>query len=129
EPHLSSLQAYCCKLSGNRFDGEDLYQSTLEKAFRSFNNQSVLKKAYLFRIAKNTWIDGLRKKNVDQVPLKDEHIRHPYDGNMNIREAFEEMANVLTVRQSVLLLMMDVFGFTAKETASHLGSTEGAIKE
>jgi len=110
-------------------DCEDLFQTTLEKAYRSFNDKSILNRAYLFRVAKNTWIDGLRKKTVYQLPLMDEHIADNNDNHLNIREAFEVMAKRLSVRQSVLLLMIDIFGFTAKETASQIGSTEGAVKE
>ncbi|MDP5276452.1 RNA polymerase sigma factor [Chengkuizengella axinellae] len=126
--HVSALRVYCNKLTASKEDGEDLYQTTLEKAYRSFHEEIELNRAYLFRIAKNTWIDGFRKKTVQQMPLIDEypsnHI-HP----LNIREAFEILADHLSVRQTVLLLMIDIFGFTAKETAAHIDSTEGAVKE
>jgi len=110
-------------------DGEDLFQTTLEKVYRSYHDQSNLNRAYFFRVAKNTWIDGFRKKTVHQLPLLDEHIANHNDNHLNIREAFEVMAQHLSVRQSVLLLMIDIFGFTARETASQIGSTEGAVKE
>lgn len=129
EPHLSALHAYCISLTGNRQDGEDLYQTTLEKAYRSFTDQSVMKRAYLFRIAKNAWIDGIRKKSVPQTPLIDEQLADTDHPNLHLREAFEVMAEHLTVRQCVLLLLVDIFGFTAKETASYIDSTEGAVKE
>ncbi len=128
-PHMAVLAAYCQRLAGNGADGEDLYQITLEKAYRSFGEKSGMNRAYLFRIAKNAWIDRYRKRNVQEVPLWGEYAAHPAENDMKVREAFEVMAERLTVRQSVLLLMIDVFGFTAKETAARFGSTEGAVKE
>lgn len=83
----------------------------------------------MFKIAKNTWIDGFRKKRVQPFPLEEEYFEPVQTNALDIREAFELMAERLSVRQAVLLLMLEVFGFTAKETADHLGSTEGAVKE
>lgn len=130
EPHLSALRAYCNRLANSLDDGEDLFQSTLEKALRAYTDVSTWNKPLLFRIAKNTWIDSIRKKSVPEQPLIEEHMNSKYTStDLDIREVFEVMAERLSTRQAVLLLMIDVFRFTAKETAIHLGSTEGAIKE
>jgi RNA polymerase sigma factor (sigma-70 family) len=126
---LGVLEAYCKRLTGNGTDGEDLYQITLEKAYRVYSEKSAMNRAYLFRIAKNAWIDRHRTKNVHEVPLLDEHVAHHTLNDVNVREAFEVMAECLSVRQTVLLLMIEVFGFTAKETAAQFDSTEGAVKE
>lgn len=130
EPHLSVLKAYCRRLAGNGPDGEDLYQTTLEKAYRAYGGMKPgMSRAYLFRIAKNAWIDRYRTKTVREVPLLDEYAAQGTGDDGEVREAFEVMAERLSVRQSVLLLMIEVFGFTAKETAVRLGSTEGAVKD
>lgn len=129
KPHMSNLQSFCYKLAGNRADGEDLYQITLEKAFRNYPNSMKLKKSFLFRIAKNAWIDDYRKRRVEQTLLLDDYADPAYRYDFDIRVAFEMMAERLSARQSVLLLLIDIFGFTAKETAAYIGSTEGAVKE
>ncbi|WP_219643662.1 RNA polymerase sigma factor [Cohnella sp. CFH 77786] len=129
EPHLGVLQAYCKRLTVNGTDGEELYQITLEKAYRAYGDNSAMNRAYLFRIAKNAWIDHRRTKAVHEVPLLEEHVKHHAVNDVNVREAFEVMAERLSVRQSVLLLMTEVFGFTAKETAAWFDSTKGAVKE
>lgn len=130
EPHMSALLAYCTQLAGSKADGEDLMQTTLEKAYRSYTEGMMLKRAYLLRIAKNTWIDSLRKKSASEHLLAEEQLDNlPAVSDYHLREAFEVMASRLSIRQAVLLLMIDVFGFTAKETAMHIGSTEGAVKE
>lgn len=130
QPHIPALQAYCAKLTSSRMDAEDLMQITLEKAYRSYTEGMILKKAYLLRIAKNTWIDSLRKKSSSELLLAVSDLdSQAAVSDFHLREAFEVMAARLSIRQTVLLLMMDVFGFTAKETAIHIGSTEGAVKE
>jgi RNA polymerase sigma-70 factor (ECF subfamily) len=128
---LGALKAYCQRLAGHVADGEDLYQTALEKAYRASNGKSAMGRAYLFRIAKNAWIDRHRAKakTVREMPLLDEHTAHYTVNDANVREAFVVMAERLSVRQCILLLMVDVFGFTAKETAAQFGSTEGAVKE
>jgi RNA polymerase sigma-70 factor (ECF subfamily) len=131
EPHLGELKAYCNRLAGNVADGDDLYQTALEKAYRACNEKSAMSRAYLFRIAKNAWIDRHRAKAkaVREMPLLEGQTAHYTVNDANVREAFEVMAERLSVRQCILLLMVDVFGFTAKETAAQFGSTEGAVKE
>jgi RNA polymerase sigma-70 factor (ECF subfamily) len=59
-------------------------------------------------------------------------VHHPKAAALNemlIRETFEQLANLLNVRQMVLILMIDIFQFTASETAQLLHSTLGAVKE
>jgi RNA polymerase sigma-70 factor (ECF subfamily) len=105
-------------------------QTTLEKAYRSYTEGMTIKKAYLLRIAKNAWIDGLRKKSSSEQYLEDMQMDNlQAETDFHLRESFELLASRLSIRQSVLLLMIDVFGFSAKKTALHIGSTEGAVKE
>jgi len=130
EPLLPSLKAYCFKLTGSKADAEDLLQVTLMKAYCSINFETVrLKKAYLLRIAKHVWIDEHRKRVVRQVQRESDRMDSYIYVDFDVREAMEVMADQLSVRQMVLVLLMDVFGFTAKETAVFLASTEGAVKE
>ncbi|MEC0372946.1 sigma-70 family RNA polymerase sigma factor [Paenibacillus chibensis] len=130
QPHMHSLLTCCIHLTGKKTDGEDLLQTTLEKAYRSYSDGMILQQAYLKRIAKNTWIDVLRRKSSSEQLLEEAQVDNlPASSDFHLREAFEVMAARLSIRQTVLLLMIDVFGFTAKETAIRLGSTEGAVKE
>ncbi|MGM1047732.1 MAG: RNA polymerase sigma factor [Bacillota bacterium] len=66
EPHRPSLWRYCHYLTGPPWDGEDLFQETLLKAFATMAQiwHPLAFKSYLFRIATNTRIDVLRKKKV-----------------------------------------------------------------
>jgi catechol 2,3-dioxygenase-like lactoylglutathione lyase family enzyme len=48
--------------------------------------------------------------------------------SIEVREALELLADQLPVRQAVVFLLIDVFHFTAKETAVRIYATEGAVQ-
>jgi catechol 2,3-dioxygenase-like lactoylglutathione lyase family enzyme len=62
-------------------------------------------------------------------PLGDHQIQQKQAMDpIEVREALEQLANQLPVRQAVVFLLMDVFHFTAKETATRIYATEGAVQ-
>lgn len=113
EPHRPSLWRYCLRLTGSPWDAEDLVQETLMKAFARLTLfwQPLDPRAYLFRIASNEWIDGLRRV-----------------GPADTLAAMEELVTRLPPRQRVVLLLSDDFRFRAAEVAAMIGSKEGAVK-
>jgi RNA polymerase sigma factor (sigma-70 family) len=131
EHRLHYLQAYCRKLTGSSWDAEDLLQETLMKFYMSLCKWEERKvtKSYLCRIAHNTWIDYCRRKQLMCEPLDEYQIgqKQAVD-SFEVREALELLANQLPVRQAVVFLLMDVFHFTAKETATRIYATEGAVQ-
>ena len=67
------LHRYCARMTGSVFDGEDVLQETLAKAYYALGQmrEPPNLKPWLFRIAHNTAMDFLRRyerKNVDLVP-------------------------------------------------------------
>lgn len=70
EPHRADLWRYCLRLTGSAWDAADLVQETLMKAFARLTGWEPLDaRPYLFRIASNTWIDGLRRRRIETVEL------------------------------------------------------------
>lgn len=130
EPHRNSLWKYCQYLTGSPWDGEDLFQETLMKAFATLAQlwHPLLPKSYLFRIATNTWIDQLRRSKVTLDAYDEEEIvpANPITP-MEIREAIEVLVGSLAPRQAAVVLLMDVFEFTAPEVANMVRVTEGAV--
>ena len=132
EPHRSALWRYCCSLTASYWDGEDLFQETMTRAFATLTQtwQPISPRAYLFRIATNAWTDSLRKRNVEidtyavteNVPA-DEPRTDPDD----VRHAMEVLVGVLPPRRTAVLLLMDVYGFTAPEVAGMVRCTVGAV--
>ena len=74
EPHRPALWRYCLHVTGSPWDAEDLVQDTLLRAFARLGHfwQPIDNpRAYLFRIASNTWIDTLRRGKVQLDALDD----------------------------------------------------------
>ncbi|MDZ5471307.1 RNA polymerase sigma factor [Bacillus sp. 31A1R] len=131
-PHRPSLWRYCYQLTGSPWDAEDLVQETLIKAFSSLAQlwQPINPKGYLFKIASNTWIDQCRKVKIkmDSFEYHNEPSYEKEDLSGEVEEAMERLVLHLPPRQRVVLLLVEVFGFKAKEVGEIFGATEGAIK-
>jgi RNA polymerase sigma factor (sigma-70 family) len=117
-------------LTGSPWDAEDLLQETLLKAFSSLSRvkQAINPKSYLFRIATNAWMDSFRKNRVVTEVLELEDL---YDEESvtygDVYEAIETVVQILPPKQTSVLLLVDIYKFTSKETAEIIGSTEGAV--
>ncbi|BFH62012.1 RNA polymerase sigma factor [Paenibacillus azoreducens] len=135
EPYLPGLKAYCRSLAGNEWDSEDLMQEVLTKAMQAIlrSPHRSISRAFLFRIAKNAWIDHCRaerKRHNDTTFDEDFHLSASLSMNEWLaRELLEQLAESLNPRQMVLVILIDAFVFSAAETALLLRMTEGAVKE
>lgn len=69
--YLKSIYAFVYRLVGIREDAEEITQETFVKAWRNFKkfDQKRSFKTWLYKIARNTSIDFLRKKKI--VPFSD----------------------------------------------------------
>lgn len=132
EPHRQSLWSYCRYLTGSPWDGEDLFQETLLRAFATMAQiwHPLAIKSYLFRIATNTRIDELRKKKIplDMYTELDlsEHPEETADP-LEMIEALEVLVRHLPPRQIAVFLLMEVCGFTASDVAGMVRMTEGSV--
>jgi len=131
-PHRSALWNYCLKLTGSPWDAEDLVQETMLKAFSrmALLGQAVNIKAYLFRIASNTWIDRVRRERpTEELETSLELEAGAQASNAaETREALEILIATLPPRQRIIVLLTEVFDFTASEVAAMVDTTEGAVK-
>lgn len=131
DPYRYDLKRYCLKKAGTEWDAEDLFQETLIKVYKAFQQSKIkeMNKTYVFRIASNTWIDLCRKKKMKLDTLEEENLPHQYSlsNEFVVREALESLSHQLPAKQVVIVLLMDVFQFTAKETAEMIATTEGAV--
>ncbi|TDF91353.1 sigma-70 family RNA polymerase sigma factor [Paenibacillus piri] len=132
EPHRQSLWSYCRYLTGSPWDGEDLFQETLLKAFATMAQMwhPVAYRSYLFRIATNTRIDVMRRKRLPIEPYEEteSHVStcRKIDPTELI-EVVEMLVQHLPPRQIAVLLLMEVFGFVASEVAGMVRMTEGSV--
>lgn len=128
----AALNRYCLTLTRSSLEAEDLAQETWLKAlvYGKFS-LSPNPEALLLRIAKNTWIDALRRKAsltraLARSPLLSESAVE--QSTSESEAAFHALIKHLSPMQRVTFLMRDVLGYSAAETAVQLGSTEGAVK-
>lgn len=124
------LWNYCRYLTGSPWDGEDLYQETMLKAFgglyQRFHPTNL--KAYLYRIATNTWIDYNRRQKRFIGTLIEEHdLSEEWEDNLEIEDALEHLFHLFTPRQTAVFLLMEIFQFKADEVAGIVKTTPGAI--
>ncbi|MDH3591291.1 MAG: sigma-70 family RNA polymerase sigma factor, partial [Planctomycetota bacterium] len=132
-PLRPELFRYARGLTGSVWDAEDLVQDTLTRAFASLGKFERVRnvRAYLFRVATNAWLDEQRRRRPS--PLADEHAAALEDPSVSVppvewREALEILLGTLPPRARGAVLLRDVFGFSAAETAAALVTTVGAVK-
>jgi RNA polymerase sigma-70 factor (ECF subfamily) len=138
EPHRAELRAHCYRMLGSLHDAEDALQDALLRAWRGlsgFEGRSSVR-TWLYRIATNACLDLLERRPRQPAewpdPFPDEVLdiedgRASPDARYEQREAVE-LAFVaalqhLPATQRAALLLRDVLGFSAKETAAALDTT------
>jgi RNA polymerase sigma-70 factor, ECF subfamily len=131
------LHRYCARMTGSVFDGEDVVQDTLAKAYFGLAEMESPPplRPWLFRIAHNTAMDHLRRyehRNVsmtdDLESIVDAHAAVPIapDG-ARVEHALQIFAALPPVQRSALALK-DVLGLSLEDTADTMGITVGAVK-
>ena len=71
---LPDIRRFAISLAGNKADGDDLLQVTVERVLRKGVPDDVELKRWMFRVAKNKWIDEMRAKKVRTNALEREDI-------------------------------------------------------
>ncbi|MFF2154385.1 RNA polymerase sigma factor [Paenibacillus chitinolyticus] len=126
-----TLKRYCLSMTKSSWEAEDLAQETWLKAMSSQVKGHANVEAMLLRIAKNTWIDQSRRKQVLTRIMKTEQsqaVMRRDEGLLVIEETFRALFKHLPPLQRTVFLLRDVLGFSGLEAAIRLGTTEGAIK-
>jgi RNA polymerase sigma factor (sigma-70 family) len=128
------LLRYCRSLTCNEWDAEDLVQDTLIRLLDRLNAEPglSLSKPYVFRAARNLWIDYCRKRQRQaSVPFDElaaEPAARPGDDAMVTRELLEQLMHRLLPKPFVIVLLCDVFGLTAKQTGACINMAEGTVQ-
>lgn len=131
DAHQMALRSYCRNLTGSVWEGDDLVQDTWLKVWSSLRNHGDRKRftrAYLYKAARNTWIDRGRKKMLPAHPMVVEELPQQRLDETSIWAAMETLVSQLPPNQRTALLLVDVLQYTAAEAAQLIQSTEGAVK-
>ena len=146
-PFLDGLYNMAYRLTRNAEDAEDLVQETYLKAYKHYDKfeAGTNLKAWLFRIMKNTFINGYRKKQsqppqsnfseiegsfenlVDSSALQ--QIKNPEQEFLAqvLDEDVQNAIDALREDYRMVLILVDLEGFSYKEAASILEVPVGTV--
>jgi RNA polymerase sigma-70 factor (ECF subfamily) len=152
ERYRPELQVHCYRMLGSLEDSEDLVQETFLRAWRSrrkFEGRSTFR-AWLYRIATNVCLDALARRprvaSAAEANPADVPWLQPYPDRLleaiapsedepdavvvekeTIELAFLVAIQHLPPRQRAVLILRDVLGWSAKETAALLDGSVAAV--
>ena len=146
-PFLDGLYNMAYRLTRNAEDAEDLIQETYFKAYKHYDKfqPGTNLKAWLFRIMKNTFINSYRKKQ-NQPPQSafseiegtleglvevdaGQKIKNPEQEILDqvLDEDVQQAIDSLREDYRMVILLVDLEGFSYKETASILEIPVGTV--
>jgi RNA polymerase sigma-70 factor, ECF subfamily len=128
------LHRYCARMTGSVFDGEDVVQETLAKAYYALGQmlEPPNLRPWLFRIAHNAAMDFLKRYErvhvdvVAEVPERAEPEESGIDSDL-VEAALTRFVELAPVQRSAVILK-DVLGHSLEETATTMGTNTGAVK-
>jgi RNA polymerase sigma-70 factor, ECF subfamily len=153
EPHRTELRAHCYRMLGSVHDADDAFQDTLLRAWRGisgFEGRSSLR-AWLYRIATNVCLKVIARRPKRVLPLDYGPPADPHDGpgrplaetvwiepypdapdaryeqRESVELAFIAALQHLPPRQRAVLILRDVFGFSAAEVGEALHAAPDAV--
>ena len=137
EPYRRELIAYCYRLTGTLTEAEDMVQESFLRAFRAldtFEGRASLR-AWLYRIAHNLCLNHIQRRpplwhSLDEVGDRERVPDVAMAGHEreNVRLGFVALVQSLPPRQRAALVLRDVLGWSAEETARILETTVPAVK-
>ena len=141
EPYQAELKRHCYRMTGSLDDADDLVQETLFRAWRGLGTyvSHGSFRAWLYRIATNRTLDLIgsapRRREIVNSAGEPSWLQ-PYPASGGSDETADAVIALETVslafvvalqnlpgRQRSALLLCDVLGFTATETAEVLDTT------
>jgi len=148
DPYRRELHVHCYRMLGSFHEAEDLVQETFLRAWRardSFEGRSSLR-SWLYRIATNARLDALQRRSrkigaegevLWLEPYPDELLDEPAAAaddpesavvdKETIELAFLVAIQHVPPRPRAVLILRDVLGWSAKETAALLGTSVATV--
>jgi RNA polymerase sigma-70 factor (ECF subfamily) len=131
---LPQLRRFARSLAGNRDDGDDLMQATVERVLQKGMPADATPRAWLFTICKNLFIDGRRAHAVrakaaqlpelaEQTGISGERVAL---GELTLREVDRAMGE-LPEEQRLVLSLVTVEGMSYREAAAVLDVPIGTV--
>jgi len=149
EDHRSSLWGLCYRVTGSASDADDVVQETFIKALEHSPDRLAEPRPWLVRVAVNLSRDLLRRRRrrayigewlPDPIETNETlpsyepivHGRETLEGRYDLMEsvsiAFLQALEALSPTQRAVLLLCDVFDYTAAEAAAALDLSQANIR-
>jgi RNA polymerase sigma-70 factor (ECF subfamily) len=129
------LHRYCARMVGSVIDGEDVLQDALIKAVESFASAAPIgnPEGWLFRIAHNTALDFLRRRNRQEALESGEEvdmIADPVDTVLSRQIASASLRTFMRLppAQRASVILMDVLGCSLREVCEVMDFSLPAVK-
>jgi RNA polymerase sigma-70 factor (ECF subfamily) len=148
ERHRRELQVHCYRMMGSLEDSEDLTQETFMRAWRrreTFEGRSSFR-AWLYRIATNACLDALERRPrslpasgevpwlqpypdrlLEEAAPREEEPDAAVVSKETIELAFMVAIQHLPPKQRAVLILRDVLGWPAKDTAALLETSVASV--
>lgn len=131
---LPRVRRFACSLTGNRDDGDDLLQSTVERVLDRGVPDGVDLTPWMFRVCRNLWIDEIRSRTVrrdaaSRPELSAGSVVSGEDvalGEVTLREVDEAMLE-LPEEQRAVLALVAIEGLSYREAAEVLDTPIGTV--
>lgn len=131
---LPRLRRFALSLTGNRHDGDDLMQATVERVLERGAPQNADLTPWMFKVCRNLWIDELRARGVrERAAQTPELAEQPTVsgeataiGELALREVQAALAG-LPEEQRAVVSLVAVEGLTYREAADVLDTPIGTI--
>jgi len=129
------LHRYCARMVGSVIDGEDVLQDAMIKAVESFPTAGTISnpEGWLFRIAHNTALDFLRRRNRQDALRSGEEVDMIADQldavlSRQIASASLRTFMRLPLAQRSSVILMDVLGCSLQEVCEVMDLSLPAVK-
>src|SRR5207302_8388215 len=129
------LHRYCARMVGSVIDGEDVLQDAMIKAVESFPTAGTISnpEGWLFRIAHNTALDFLRRRNRQDALRSGEEVDMIADQldavlSRQIASASLRTFMRLPLAQRSSVILMDVLGCSLQEVCEVMDFSLPAVK-
>lgn len=132
EEYKNLIFSYFYKTTLNRTLSEDLTQDTFLKAFRFFSGfrGEASIKTWLFKIARNTYLDHAAKDKTHSSSDLLEDMTDNTDHYKSLDEAIlvRKILKVLSDEERSLIILKDASGLSYNEISRIIDITEGQVK-
>jgi RNA polymerase sigma-70 factor (ECF subfamily) len=128
------LHRYCARMAGSAVDGEDIVQDVLLKALETLPGTQIDNiENWLFRVAHNTSIDFLRRRQREMAMQSEGELDMIADRSSSAADRIVAAAALksfmyLPVPHRACTILMDVLGYSQQEIVDITGMTIPAVK-